>query len=131
MPRPEGAGTRSASSQLIDAIDWAIAQNSDTASPYYHKLDITKIAGRGMSCGGLQTLEVAADRRITTAVICNSGILGDPGRGMPGMPQLTKAQLEKLHTPTLYLLGGESDIAYQNGMDDFRRINHVRFLWRI
>ena len=31
----------------------------------------------------------------------------------------------KLHTPTLYLLGGESDIAYKNGMDDFERINHV------
>ncbi len=125
MPRPEEGGTRSTSSQLIDAIDWAIAQNSDTTSPYYKKLDITKIAVSGMSCGGLQTLEAAGDRRITTAVICNSGILGDPGRGMPGMPQLTKAQLEKLHTPTLYILGGESDIAYQNGMDDFRRINHV------
>jgi hypothetical protein len=23
------------------------------------------------------------------------------------------------------LLGGESDIAYQNGMDDFKQINHV------
>lgn len=27
--------------------------------------------------------------------------------------------------PVLYLLGGESDIAYQNGMDDYERINHV------
>ena len=25
----------------------------------------------------------------------------------------------------MYMLGGESDIAYGNGMDDFRRINHV------
>lgn len=31
----------------------------------------------------------------------------------------------KIHTPTLYLLGGPTDIAYQNGMDDFSRINHV------
>src|SRR5690606_13269511 len=45
--------------------------------------------------------------------------------GMPGMPALTKDYLAKLHTPTLYLLGGESDIAYKNGMDDFSRINHV------
>jgi len=44
---------------------------------------------------------------------------------MPGMPALTKDQLLKLHTPTLYLLGGEKDIAYNNGMDDFKRINHV------
>lgn len=126
MPRPvQGGGARSISSQLTDAIDWAIAQNSDKTSPYYNRLDTKKIAVSGMSCGGLQTLEVAPDPRITTAVICNSGILGEPGRGMPGMPKLTKAQLEKLHTPTLYILGGESDIAYNNGMDDFRRINHV------
>jgi hypothetical protein len=41
------------------------------------------------------------------------------------MPALTKDHLAKLHTPTLYLLGGEKDIAYNNGMDDFSRINHV------
>ena len=68
---------------------------------------------------------MAPDPRITTTVICNSGILGNPGSGMPGMPALTKDQLAKIHTPTLYLLGGEKDIAYQNGMDDFNRINHV------
>jgi hypothetical protein len=116
---------RSASSQLIDAVDWAIAQNSDRTSPYYNKVDVTKISVSGMSCGGLQALETAPDKRVTTAVICNSGILSDPGRGMPGMPGLTKDRLLKLHSPTLYLLGGESDIAYKNGMDDFRRINHV------
>jgi len=41
------------------------------------------------------------------------------------MPGLKKEHLEKLHSPTIYILGGESDIAYNNGMDDFRRINHV------
>jgi len=116
---------KSESSQLLDAIDWAIAQNSDKQSPYYQKIDISKIAVSGMSCGGLQTLEVAADPRFTTTVVCNSGILPNPGDGMPGMPQLTKDQLDKLHTPTLYMLGGKSDIAYNNGMDDFGRINHV------
>ena len=78
-----------------------------------------------MSCGGLQTLETAPDPRVTTAVIYNSGILGNPGSGMPGMPALSKEHLAKLHTPTLYVLGGEKDIAYGNGMDDYKRINHV------
>jgi hypothetical protein len=119
-----GSG-RSTSSQLTDAINWAIAQNSNKKSQYYKKIDITKIAVSGMSCGGLQTLEIAPDPRITTAVICNSGILGTPGSGMAGMPGLTKDHLSKLHTPTLYILGGEKDIAYGNGMDDFKRINHV------
>ena len=126
MPQEGQRGSgRSTSSQLTDAINWAIAQNNDKKSQYYKKIDITKIAVSGMSCGGLQTLEIAPDPRITTAVICNSGILGTPGSGMAGMPALTKDHLSKLHTPTLYILGGEKDIAYGNGMDDFKRINHV------
>jgi hypothetical protein len=126
MPQEGERGSgRSTSSQLLDAIDWAIAQNSDKSSLLYNKVDISKIAVSGMSCGGLQTLEVAPDPRVSTAVVCNSGILGNSGSGMPGMPNLTKDHLVNLHTPTLYLLGGESDIAYNNGMDDFNRINHV------
>lgn len=126
MPQ-EGERTRdrSTSTQLIDAINWAVAQNEDKSSPYFGKLDTKAIAVSGMSCGGLQTLEVAPDPRVKTAIICNSGILPTPNGGMPGMPPLTKEQLAKLHSPTLYLLGGESDIAYNNGMDDFNRINHV------
>ncbi len=117
---PGGGTTRS--SLLLDAINWAIAQNTNKASQYFNKIDATKIAVSGMSCGGLQTLEVAPDPRITTAMICNSGILGAGGRGMGGMPNLTKDHLEKLHTPIIYILGGSRDIAYTNGMDDFHRI---------
>jgi len=126
MPQ-EGERTRdrSTSSQMTDAINWAVAQNDDKGSPYFGKLDTKAIAVSGMSCGGLQALETAPDPRVTTTVICNSGILPTPTSGMPGMPQLTKDQLTKIHTPTLYLLGGEKDIAYGNGMDDFNRINHV------
>jgi hypothetical protein len=38
---------------------------------------------------------------------------------------VSKALLTKIHTPTFYILGGETDIAYANGMDDFKRITHV------
>ncbi|SDA88620.1 S-formylglutathione hydrolase FrmB [Algoriphagus alkaliphilus] len=122
---PKQSDVRSKSHKLLDAIDWAIAQNADSKSPYYQKIDIDNIAVSGMSCGGLQTLEVAGDPRITTVGVFNSGVLGNPGGGMPGMPQVTKEQLKNIKVPTLYLLGGESDIAYGNGMDDFERINHV------
>ncbi|EOZ92855.1 Putative esterase superfamily protein [Indibacter alkaliphilus LW1] len=122
---PKQTDVRSQSHKLLDAIDWAIAQNSDPKSPYYQKLDTEKIAVSGMSCGGLQTLEVADDPRISTVGVFNSGVLPNPGAGMPGMPQVSKEQLGNIKVPTLYLLGGESDIAYRNGMDDFDRINHV------
>ncbi|MBP6663412.1 MAG: alpha/beta hydrolase, partial [Paludibacter sp.] len=67
----------------------------------------------------------APDPRVTTTVVCNSGIFINPGSGFPGMPNLKKDDLLKLHTPTLYILGGEKDIAYENGMDDYSKINHV------
>lgn len=122
---PKQTDVRSKSHKLLDAIDWAIAQNADPNSPYYQKLDTKKIAVSGMSCGGLQTLEVAGDPRIATVGVFNSGLLPNPVGGMPGMPQVTKDQLKNIKVPTIYLLGGESDIAYGNGMDDFNRINHV------
>jgi hypothetical protein len=126
MPKADEKGSgKSTSLQLLDAIDWAIAQQEDKDSPYYHKIDIKKIAVSGMSCGGLQTLEVSSDPRISTVVVCNSGIFNTPGNGISNMPNLTKENLKKIHSPTLYILGGEKDIAYANGMDDYRQINHV------
>jgi hypothetical protein len=43
---------------------------------------------------------------------------------MPGM-DVSKEALKALHTPVIYILGGPTDIAYKNGMDDFNRIDHV------
>ena len=128
MPAEGQRGARGGatkSSLMVGAIDWALAQATNSASPYCGKLDTGKIAVAGMSCGGLQALETAPDPRVTTAVICNSGILGNPGAGVPGMPALRKDHLGKLHSPVLYILGGEKDIAYRNGMDDFRRIDRL------
>jgi hypothetical protein len=78
-----------------------------------------------MSCGGLQALEIAPDPRVKTALICNSGLFEHPASMRNGMPRLPKDHLAKLHSPVIYILGGEKDIAYKNGMDDVRRINHV------
>lgn len=65
MPQEGERGSgRSVSSQMTDAINWAIAQNSDKKSPLFGKIDISKIAVSGMSCGGLQTLETAPDPRV-------------------------------------------------------------------
>lgn len=129
MPKETGEQNkeRSTSSKLTDAINWAIAQNSDAKSIYFKKINTQKIAVAGMSCGGLQALEVAPDPRVSTLIVANSGIFIDPIRGnaMPMMPQLDKTHLKKIHTPTLYLLGGPSDIAYNNGMNDVEQLNHV------
>jgi hypothetical protein len=41
------------------------------------------------------------------------------------MAAMTKERLAELHGPVAYFVGGESDIAYANAVDDFERINHV------
>ncbi|HYM34421.1 MAG TPA: hypothetical protein VET48_03440, partial [Steroidobacteraceae bacterium] len=60
-----------------------------------------------------------------TAIIHNSGLF-PPGMMSPesGMG-LSKDSLKKLHSPIIYILGGPTDIAYANGMDDFKRIDAV------
>jgi hypothetical protein len=116
------AATRA--TQLREAVDWALAENVRKGSPYFGRIEPNAIAVSGFSCGGLQALANASDSRVATAIIMNSGIFNDGPTRMGGM-EATKELLAELHFPTLYILGGPTDIAYANGMDDFARIDHV------
>ena len=118
-------GPMSTSAQQIESIDWAIAQNADKDSPYYGRIDVDHIAAAGMSCGGLQTLDNATDPRLTTIMICNSGLFINPGTAVPNMPMPEKERLQEITVPVIYILGGPEDIAYENGMDDFHRLVNV------
>ena len=120
-------GPMSRTEQQIESIDWIIAQNADPASPYYQKIDVKNICVSGMSCGGLQTLFNCADKRIKALMICNSGLFNqqNANQAVGGMPMPPKEKLKEIHTPIIYILGGKEDIAYENGMDDFHRIDHV------
>ena len=118
-------GPRSTSEQQLQSVDWAIAQNADKESPFYGRIDINAIAAAGMSCGGLQTLDNSADPRFKTLMIMNSGLFINPAGAMPGMPMPEKEKLQNIKVPVIYILGGEEDIAYGNGMDDFFRLKNV------
>src|SRR5262249_14391909 len=66
--KPNGSGTRSLGpdgAPQISALDWIIAENERPCSQYYHKLDVTKTAAAGQSCGGLMTLGASKDKRLT------------------------------------------------------------------
>ena len=111
--------------QLIEAIDWAIAENGRQGGRYYRKLDTANIAVAGMSCGGVQAIEASVDPRIKTTIVANSGLMTVPttmsGSGKP----IPKESLKLMHAPVLYMSGDESDIAYANANDDFEKINHI------
>ena len=140
----QGGGTKSA--QLLEALDWATTENARRDSKYFGKVNPAKFAAAGMSCGGLQALEVSPDRRVTTSIIMNSGVLntpmpqlsppktapptgsapaGPPPKMMMAMPAVGKDTLKRLHAPIFYVIGGEKDIAYPNAVDDFSKIESV------
>ena len=118
---PGGAGMGGGMSMgdpegLKQALEWAIAQNADKNSPYYGKLDIDNIAAAGMSCGGLQALHMSDDARIKTILVMNSGYFGTD-------ESEDKASLAKLKQKSIiWILGGSTDIAWDNGNDDFKRM---------
>lgn len=122
-PEPEDSPATLAE-QLTEAIDWAVAENAREGSRYFGRIDTDAIAVSGFSCGGVQALAISTDPRIRTEVIMNSGLFVDGPTEMAGM-SFTKELLDGIHFPTLYILGGPSDIAYANGMDDYERIEHV------
>ena len=102
---------------LKQALEWAIAQNADKNSPYYGKLDIDNIAAAGMSCGGLQALHMLDDARIKTILVMNSGFFGSE-------ESEDKASLAKMKQKSvIWILGGSTDIAWENGNDDFKRMS--------
>ncbi|HEY6816991.1 MAG TPA: hypothetical protein VI168_15750 [Croceibacterium sp.] len=131
-PRP--AQTAAASGGLAPAatsaadvragIDWAVAEARRQGSKYEGKVATGAIAVAGHSCGGLQAIEIAADPRITTVLVHNSGVFNDSASPIPGI-SATKAMLECIHTPIIYILGGPTDMAYPNGTDDFARLTGV------
>jgi hypothetical protein len=110
--------------QLIAAMNWAIAEDQRSGSKYYRRLDSTKIAVMGHSCGGVQAIEVAADPRITTAMIWDSGLFPKP-TNMGGGKTMSKSDLKLLHSPIAYISGDSQDIAFVNSNDDFAHLTSI------
>ena len=103
------------SSMVKRALDWIC----DPASPYYNYIDTEKIAAAGHSCGGAQVLANASDPRLKTYLILNAGM------GKMTMADASAKSLKNLHGPILYLVGGTSDVAWQNAQQDFKAIKRV------
>jgi hypothetical protein len=123
--QPAQLNVKSSYKDLLSAIDWATAQNADAKSPYYQRIDTGAIVASGYSCGGAQAMRVAADPRVKTLVMMNSGLFKDgESAAIPEM-DVRKAALKSLHTPVLYVIGGDTDVAYGNSQDDFSRIDQV------
>ena len=124
-PAPaDGSTDATQASQMIEAIEWAERETARDGGAFQRRIDVTRIAVGGHSCGGLQALAVSDDPRIDTTLVINSGIYNVPGSGRSRV-QVDKSQLTRLHGPMFYLTGGPSDVAHPNATDDVARIDRV------
>jgi len=103
---PRGGGT-SNSASMKAAIDW-VTKVAGTGA--YANVDATKIMAAGFSCGGTEAMDNVWDSRVDTIGVISSGLLSN---------QSAAAQWRK---PVLFVLGGTSDIAYNNGERDFKNL---------
>jgi dienelactone hydrolase len=111
-------------SQLLDALDWIVAENDRPGSPLLGKVAVEKVAVMGHSCGGLQAVKASVDRRVTTAVVLNSGMLADDDQYMR-RHELERSILAEMHAPIAYFIGGESDIAHPNAEADWQALQEL------
>jgi dienelactone hydrolase len=111
--------------QMLEALDWVTAENGRQGSAFNGKVEVSKVAAMGHSCGGLQTIKVSTDQRITTAVVLNSGMITDADQYMI-RHELKRSVLDQMHAPIAYFIGGETDIAYANSEVDWKDLQQRR-----
>ena len=58
---------------MLHALDFAAAANQDKTSPYYGKLDMTKVGAMGHSQGAMATATAASDPRVLDIILFNGG----------------------------------------------------------
>ncbi len=125
---PDQPQARATSATLIKAIEWAQAEGSRAGSALVGRIRTDGIAAMGMSCGGNLAIEAARDPRVKTLAVWNSGVwISGEMRTADGqlLVATTKADLARIHGPTLYINGDKLDPASVNAADDFERIGHV------
>ena len=93
--------------EIIAGIDWILGENAKSGSPYFEKVDATKIASMGYSMGALATTTIADDPRLTTTVHISGG-------------NMMIDRIKLLHAPAAFLCGASGvDIAGANCATDF------------
>ncbi|WP_186758597.1 alpha/beta hydrolase [Echinicola salinicaeni] len=105
--------------ELRRAIDKVIELSQQSDSEYYNVLDTNKIVAAGQSCGGAQVISIADDPRVKSYMMFNSGM------GDMTMAGASKESLNFLHGEIIYIVGGESDVATENALMDYERIDQV------
>jgi hypothetical protein len=107
---------------MIKGLDWAIAENRRKDSALFGRVDTSKVATIGQSCGGPQAFRAARDPRISTVVALNSSF---PTQAAPGMVGGAEDgwTAEKLALPAAIFTGGPADSGYSGAEQCYKALN--------
>jgi hypothetical protein len=104
---------------LTRVIEWAVSHQRHHG-PLVALIDTSKFAVTGQSCGGWDALLDGSDRRVKSVIAFNGGFFPTD---LPGVPYSgDRAALARLHTPTLFVEGGPTDIAYANTIQSYEAV---------
>jgi hypothetical protein len=130
-----GGNGKAEADRMTSAIDWATSPPGHGGPWYFYRLDATKIATAGFSCGGVDAEYTACtDPRVMTSVIMCSGFFPDlePGQNpsMSGPLAHSRALLPDLYGPVIFIPGGsepfpDGDMAFPNAAANYDLVTTV------
>jgi dienelactone hydrolase len=107
---------------LLKGLEWAISENSREDSVLYGRVDTSRVATIGQSCGGPQAFRAAKDPRITTVVALNSSFPTQPAPGMVGGAD-DGWTAEKLAIPAALFTGGPADSGFSGAEQCYKTLS--------
>jgi dienelactone hydrolase len=111
---------------LKAGLDWAERENVRSGSPLNGRVDTTRMAVMGQSCGGMLSIALGADPRVGTIGVFNAGVQAPaPGAPPPAPGRPGPEALAKLHGPVLFINGHERDFMMGPSRANFDAIGHV------
>ena len=120
----------SSPTDMLKALDYAVAENGRRGSKFFGKIDAAKVAVMGQSCGGGQAFNAARDPRVTSALALNSTFRSRnqparPGMSAPAGPNpYADWYAEDLKIPGAIFTGGPADAgAFVNGDIGFQALS--------
>jgi dienelactone hydrolase len=105
---------------VVAGLDWASKENDRKGGKYYQKLNLSKVAALGQSCGGGQVWAASRDLRIKAIAAMNSNFpSATGGTGPLAAPPADGYTVEKLRIPAAYFIGGPADAAYAPSLNSY------------
>ncbi|OJJ08032.1 hypothetical protein ASPVEDRAFT_89264 [Aspergillus versicolor CBS 583.65] len=113
---------------IDEAVSWIKHRGGKRGSPY-EKVDSSRIAAAGQSCGGLLAYTQRSNDAVGFLGIFNSGLLGnttDAQENLPsGMIIEEPGVIKEVQKPVFYYIGGQGDVAYPAATADYRNLTGV------